>query len=78
MGIALIGEEVTSLRDKCTGRAPVHFYRKACGVVLGLLLGAAPLSLAEAAPAPAPGFVQSAAAVAAVPGQGVDDFYRAR
>jgi murein L,D-transpeptidase YcbB/YkuD len=78
MGIALIGEEVTSLRDKCTGRAPVHSYRKACGVVLGLVLGAAPLSLAEAAPAPAPGFVQSAAAVAAVPGQGVDDFYRAR
>ena len=40
------------LRVECTGRAPVHFYRKACGVALGLLLGVAPLSVAQAAPAP--------------------------
>ena len=42
-----------SLRVECTGRAPVHFYRKACGVALGLLLGVAPLSTAQASPAPA-------------------------
>ena len=73
MGIALIGEEVKSLRVECTGRAPVHFYRKACGVALGLLLGVAPLSVAQAAPAP--GFAQPAPARVY---QSVDDFYRLR
>jgi L,D-transpeptidase YcbB len=72
----LIGEEVESLRSKCTGHAPVHFYRKARGALLGLALSMAPLSVAQAAPAS--GFAQAAAAVAAVPGQGVDDFYKAR
>lgn len=63
-----------SLRIECTGRAPVHFYRKSCGVVLGLALGMAPLSVAHAAPA-TPGF---ASATTAVAGQGIDDFYKAR
>ena len=62
-----------SLRVECTGRATLHFYRKACGVALGLLLGVAPLSVAQAAPAP--GFAQPAPARVY---QSVDDFYRLR
>jgi murein L,D-transpeptidase YcbB/YkuD len=75
MGIALIGEQVTSLRIECTGRAPVHFYRKIGGVMLGIALCMAPLSVAEAAPAATPGF---APAVPVPAGQGIDDFYKAR
>lgn len=74
MGIALIGERVESLRVKCTGRAPVHFYRKVCGVALSLLLGVAPLSVAHAAtraPVPAP-----AATIRVF--NSVNDFYRLR
>jgi murein L,D-transpeptidase YcbB/YkuD len=74
MGIALIGEQVKGLRIECTGRAPVHFYRKSCGVVLGLALGMVPLSVAHAAPA-VPAFAARGPAVA---GQGIDDFYKAR
>ena len=48
MGITSIGERVESLRIECTGRAPVHFHRKVCGVALSLLLGVAPLSVAQA------------------------------
>jgi L,D-transpeptidase YcbB len=62
---------VESLRDQCTGRAPVHFYLKACGVALCLALGAVPSSVAEAAPAPV-----QAAPVRVF--QSVDDFYRLR
>jgi murein L,D-transpeptidase YcbB/YkuD len=74
MGIALIGEFVKSLRVECTGRAPVHFYRKACGVALSLLLGVAPLSVANAEP-------RAAAPVQPAPVRvfnSVNDFYRMR
>ncbi len=57
------------LRNECTGRAPVHFYRKACGVALSVLLGVAPLSSVAAA---------SATAAAPRSFQSVDDFYRLR
>jgi L,D-transpeptidase YcbB len=71
MRIALIGEQVEVLRNQCTGRAPVHFFRRGCGLLLGLALAAAPVSVAQAAPASAqPGFGH--------PAQSVDDFYRAR
>lgn len=75
MGIASIGEHVKSLRVECTGRAPVHFYRNACGVALGIMLGAAPLCVAEAEPK---------TAATSLPPQhvrvfdSVNDFYRLR
>jgi len=69
MGTTLIGEEVKVSRNLCTGRAPVHFYRKLSGVAVGLMLAATPLSAAHAAPVPVP--PQHV-------GQTVDDFYRAR
>ena len=60
-----------SLRDECTGRRPVHFFRK---------FRFAAAALALAAPAVANG--QAAASTqpqhAAVGGQSVDDFYRGR
>ena len=59
-----------SLRNSCTGQAPVHFFGKLSGVAAGLALAAAPLSSAHAAPAPP--HAQRAAA------QSVADFYRAR
>jgi murein L,D-transpeptidase YcbB/YkuD len=62
---------VISLRDECTGRRPVHFFRK---------FRFAAAALALAAPAVANG--QAAASTqpqhAAVGGQSVDDFYRGR
>jgi len=62
---------VISLRDECTGRRPVHFFRK---------FRFAAAALALAAPAVANG--QAAASAqpqhAAVGGQSVDDFYRGR
>src|SRR5579884_2757232 len=76
MGIALIGEQVKSLRIECTGRPPVHFYRKAGCVLLSLALGMAPLCTAEAAPAPALTAAANSAPVLAA--QGIDAFYRAR
>lgn len=78
MGITLIGEQVKSLRNECTGQAPVHFYRKAWGVVLGLTLGMTPhvasaATSAEAAAAPAKKVTVIRPAT-----QSVDDFYRMR
>jgi L,D-transpeptidase YcbB len=69
---------VKSLRNECTGRAPVHFYRNLGGAALGLVLAAAPLSVAEARsrPAPAPQLVQQQQPLRL--GQSVEDFYRAR
>ena len=67
-----------SLRNKCTGRRPVHSFREKGGIAAALTIGAAALL------APAPAFAQSApvAAVAAAgqpqAGQGVADFYKAR
>ena len=61
------------LRTECTGRGPVHFYRKSCGVVLGLLLGVAPLSVVQAAPAAA---TPQSAPVRVY--DSVNDFYRLR
>ena len=75
MGIALIGERVKSLRVECTGRAPVHCYRKSCGVLLGFALGMAPLSVAQAGPLTASGFARPASTIT---GQSIDDFYKAR
>ena len=64
-----------SLRNLCTGLAPVHFYRKMGGVAVGLAMAAAPLSYAQAAPAKAK---PAAAATTPVPRVTVTDFYRAR
>jgi len=68
---------VKGLREQCTGQAPVHFYLKVCGAALGLLLAAAPLSVAEAKRAPPPAPVQQPQQPQRL-GQSVDDFYRAR
>src|SRR5437899_7277325 len=70
MGI-VIGEGVISLRDECTGRWPVHFFRTATGTAAALMLAAAPSSAAAAA---------AAAQMLQPPaiGQSVADFYRAR
>jgi murein L,D-transpeptidase YcbB/YkuD len=64
---------VISSRRQCTGFAPVHFTFKAAAAAAGLVLAAAPLSAAHAAPAPT---VAKAAPVRL--GQSVDDFYRLR
>ena len=56
-----------SLRVQCTGRRPVHFFRKSAGVAMGLLLAAAPLVSTPAMAAPP-----------VVAGMGVGDFYTAR
>jgi hypothetical protein len=48
-----IGEQVRRLRNSCTGPKPVHFFVKAAGAAVGVLLAAAPLSNAHAAPVPA-------------------------
>jgi len=65
---------VISLRDLCTGRRPVHIFcpmsiRFAAGAAAALL-AAAPISVAHAAPAPAPPQV--------LVGQSITDFYRNR
>ncbi len=61
-----------SLREKCTGRAPVHFYGKLVSAAAALMLIASPLS-ARAAPAPSAA-LQNGIFVT----QSVDDFYRLR
>ena len=66
-----IGEQVRRLRNSCTGPKPVHFFVKAAGAAVGVLLAAAPLSNAHAAPVPALVAQKPAA-------QTIDDFYRAR
>jgi murein L,D-transpeptidase YcbB/YkuD len=69
---SLIGESVISLRFECTGRWPVHFFRKNAGALAALMLVVAPAPVAAAAPraaqAPQPPAL----------GQGVADFYRLR
>jgi murein L,D-transpeptidase YcbB/YkuD len=64
------------MRNPCTGIAPVHVYRKMFGAALGLILAAAPFSVAEARqkPAPVPPVPQQAQRL----GQTIDDFYVAR
>ena len=57
------------LRNSCTGRWPVHIFRS-IGVAASLVLAAAPLSSAGAAP--------KAAAAKPTYGLSVEDFYRAR
>jgi L,D-transpeptidase YcbB len=69
----LIGEDVKSLRKWCTGQWPVHSFRKLGGVAAGVLLAAAPLSLASPSAAAA-----QTIAVAQPAGQTVADFYKAR
>ena len=67
-----------SLRNKCTGRRPVHSFREKGGLAAALMLGAAALL------APSPVLAQSASVAAvstiAAPqsGQSIVDFYRAR
>ena len=67
---------MTSWRNECTGRRPVHSFQKRAGPVAALLLGAAALL------APVPAAAKSAAAIpVAAPstaGQTVADFYRSR
>ncbi len=63
-----------SLRVKCTGQAPVHFYRKACGVALSLLLSVAPLSVAHAESRAAPPAQSPQVRIY----DSVNDFYRLR
>ena len=60
------------LRIECTGRRPVHFFRKLVGPVAALAAVMPTCASAEAAAAPK--VVQSRP----VGGQGVDDFYRGR
>jgi murein L,D-transpeptidase YcbB/YkuD len=66
---------VKSLRVECTGRWPVHFFKRVAGASAALTLAAAPVS-AVAAPAA----VAAAAQLSPPPalGQSVADFYRAR
>ena len=60
------------LRDECTGRWPVHFFRKVAGTAAALMLiSAAP---ASAAPAPQPTTAQKPPVLS----QSVEDFYRGR
>ena len=64
------------LRNSCTGRRPVHFFRKLGGLAAGLTLAAAPLSFVMPAPAAA-----AAAAAAKAPrssGFSIADFYASR
>ena len=69
---SLIGERVKSLRYLCTGRRPVHFFRKISlgAAALAFAVSAAPV-VAAAAPAP----IQAQQATG---GQSVADFYRSR
>lgn len=72
---------MTKLGSLCTGRWPVHSYRKLGSVVAGAILAAAPLTLAWSTPAAAEAAVAATAAPAkpiAVPTQTIDDFYRLR
>jgi L,D-transpeptidase YcbB len=79
MGITLIGEQVKRLRNECTGQAPVHFYRKACGVVLGLALGMTPFSAAAAATSAYAAAAPTKKVTIIRPAtQSADDFYRMR
>jgi L,D-transpeptidase YcbB len=69
---------VKSLRNKCTGRWPVHSFRKKGGLAAALTVSVA------AVLAPAPAAAQSAPAIAvasfaqSTAGQSVADFYKAR
>jgi len=65
---SLIGERVKSLRFECTGRRPVHFFRRMLPLAAALAFVAAPAA-AQA---------QTAPAVQQAHGQSVGDFYRAR
>ena len=67
-----------SLRKRCTGETPVHFYRKGSGVVLGLALGMAPHSVASAATATAAATPAKKVTIIRPATQSVDDFYRMR
>ena len=63
---------MNSLRNSCTGLAPVHVFSRPLAAIAGLLLAVTPVSYASAAAAPARPQAQ------AVNGQTVSDFYRAR
>ena len=63
---------MNSLRFECTGRWPVHFFKRIAGPAAALMRVAAAPAHAAAAPQPV------AAQKAAVPAQSVEDFYRGR
>src|SRR3954452_15920029 len=72
-GGTMIGELVIGLRNKCTGRWPVHFFGKIAGAAAALIAAAAPAcASAEAARVPATAQSRTFA------GQSVADFYRGR
>src|SRR5437868_375135 len=71
---SLIGERVISLRDKCTGRRPVHFFQKVVIAAAALTFVASPTPAVAAPSAVSKVAVQQAPAG----GQGVVDFYRGR
>src|SRR5581483_2255408 len=75
--VRIIGEEVKSLRDLCTGRRPVHFFQKS-GVALAALTVAAVPASTLADPAPTAGPAVQAVQTAQPAGQTVADFYRLR
>ena len=66
---------MTSLRNWCTGRRPVHFFRKGIGPAAALMLGASALVAPSSAGADT---VIAAPAVPSAVGQSVADFYKAR
>jgi murein L,D-transpeptidase YcbB/YkuD len=68
-----IGEQVRKLRNSCTGRWPVHYFRKTGSVAAALMLIASPAAFAFASPAAA-----QVQAPTSATGQSVADFYKAR
>jgi len=68
---SLIGKRVIDLRNECTGRWPVHFFKK-CAAAAALALAAIPSAASAAGQDP----VQAQQVPTA--GQSVADFYRAR
>src|ERR1700760_188295 len=71
---SLIGEQVISLRDKCTARRPVHFFRKVALGAAAMMFAVLPTSAVAAGGKPEVPVVQNQLAG----GQSVADFYRGR
>jgi murein L,D-transpeptidase YcbB/YkuD len=68
-----IGEQVRKLRNSCTGRWPVHVFRKVRIAAGAMLLAAAPLPFTQSSPAAAQGL-----AAPSPVGQSIADFYKPR
>jgi L,D-transpeptidase YcbB len=69
---------VKSLRNKCTGRWPVHSFQVKTGLAAALMSGAAALMIPAPAAAQTATTLPAAAAVHSAVGQTVADFYKAR